>query len=184
MTSVVWGSWAEIHKDKAKDLGVEEGDLIQVASEHGAIEVPAYPTKNIHPSLVAVPIGQGHRSMGRYSNGIGVNPLSVLGADGARVVSIGGVRKGSTDDAFVKTQEFTNQYNRGIIRTVDAGESHDDHHGHHGHDDKKHPEGWKQPDQHHVGGHHDLLALGPQDEPKQMYHQMEHVNYKLSLIHI
>ncbi len=174
LTSVVWGSWAEIHKDKAKEMGVEEGDLIQVSSEHGAIEVPAYPTKNIHPALVAVPIGQGHRSMGRYANGIGVNPLSVLGSDGSRVVSIGGVRKGSSDDAFVKTQEFTNQFDRGIIRTVEAGEHKGGHHGEH----KDHPEGWTQPDQHHKGGHHDLLALGPQDEPKQMYHQMEHVNYR------
>jgi molybdopterin-containing oxidoreductase family iron-sulfur binding subunit len=33
----------------------------------------------LHPDLIAIPIGQGHRAYGRYARGRGVNPLVLLG---------------------------------------------------------------------------------------------------------
>jgi molybdopterin-containing oxidoreductase family iron-sulfur binding subunit len=41
-TKSVWGSWAEIHPDTAKKLGVSHGDPIKVQTEAGSVEVPAY----------------------------------------------------------------------------------------------------------------------------------------------
>ena len=78
MTTVVWDSWAELHPSTAKALNVREGDVLIIESAHGSIRVKAYLMPGIHPGSVAVPIGQGHESYGRYATHVGVNPLKIL----------------------------------------------------------------------------------------------------------
>ena len=78
LTTVVWDSWAELHPSTAKALNVREGDVLVIESAHGSIRVKAYLMPGIHPGSVAVPIGQGHESYGRYATHVGVNPLKIL----------------------------------------------------------------------------------------------------------
>ena len=78
IAKVVWDSWAEIHPDTAKRLGVAQGDIIKVSSAHGEIKVKAVLLKGMHPEAIAVPLGQGHTEYGRYAKGLGVNPLKIL----------------------------------------------------------------------------------------------------------
>lgn len=78
ITKVVWDSWAEMHPDTAQKLGIREGDMLEVASEQGAIQVAVILYKGIHPDAIAVPMGQGHEEYGRYAKGRGVNPLKIL----------------------------------------------------------------------------------------------------------
>ena len=78
LTTVVWDSWAELHPSTAKALHVREGDVLIIESAHGAIRAKAYLMPGIHPGAVAVPIGQGHESYGRFATHIGVNPLKIL----------------------------------------------------------------------------------------------------------
>jgi len=78
LTTVVWDSWAELHPSTAKALQISEGDVLIIASAHGSIRVKAYLFPGIHPGSVAVPIGQGHESYGRYATNVGVNVLKIL----------------------------------------------------------------------------------------------------------
>jgi molybdopterin-containing oxidoreductase family iron-sulfur binding subunit len=78
LTTVVWDSWAELHPSTAKALHVREGDVLIIKSAHGSIRAKAYLMPGIHPGSVAVPIGQGHESYGRYATHVGVNPLKIL----------------------------------------------------------------------------------------------------------
>jgi anaerobic selenocysteine-containing dehydrogenase/Fe-S-cluster-containing dehydrogenase component len=81
MAKVVWGSWAEIHPTTAESLGVtQDGDLLALASDHGRLEVPALVTARVHPQTIAIEIGLGHTAYTRYAEGVGVNPLRLLGA--------------------------------------------------------------------------------------------------------
>lgn len=80
ITKVVWDSWAEIHPDTAASKGIKNGDLIRVTSQQGSIETRAVLLKSIHHNAIAVPLGQGHDSYGRYAKGRGVNPLKILDA--------------------------------------------------------------------------------------------------------
>ncbi|RJQ33356.1 MAG: hypothetical protein C4562_00390 [Actinobacteria bacterium] len=80
-----WGTWAAINPEKAKELGVEEGDLIEIKSQTGKIEVPAYPFPAIHPEAIAIPIGQGHQEYGRYAKKRGVNPLKIVKSETTNV---------------------------------------------------------------------------------------------------
>jgi anaerobic selenocysteine-containing dehydrogenase len=78
MTTVVWDSWVEINPETADELGIKFGDLVEVMSPQGSLRVPAVIYPGIRPDMVAMPLGQGHKEMGRYAKGRGVNPLQLL----------------------------------------------------------------------------------------------------------
>jgi len=78
ISKLVWDSWAEIHPSTAAKLGIKAGSIVSVKSEHGAVKVKAILLKSIHPNVIAIPMGQGHETYGRYAEGRGVNPLKIL----------------------------------------------------------------------------------------------------------
>ncbi len=197
MTTAVWGSWVEMHPETAAEFGFENNAVVQVVSEHGTLEAPLHISKYIAPSLVAVPLGQGHESFGRFATGVGVNPLKLLPAVAAAAPALFAtsvtVRKSLSKDLMVVLQGHDSQMKRGIIRGVSTaalassahGAGHhgkDDHHDAGGHGDKSHGKGHDEKghgDSHGKGGgHHDPLALGPREGPPQMYTQMEHPLYR------
>jgi anaerobic selenocysteine-containing dehydrogenase len=78
ITTAVWGSWVEINPKTAAELGISFGDLVEVTSPQASLRVPAVIFPGIRPDMVAIPLGQGHREMGRYARERGVNPLALL----------------------------------------------------------------------------------------------------------
>ena len=78
MTSVVYGSWAEINPATAQALGLADGDLVQVESTQGHLLAPVCIFPGIMPDVIAMPIGQGHSEYGRYAKNRGVNPIQIL----------------------------------------------------------------------------------------------------------
>ena len=78
MTSVVYGSWAELNPVTADELGIREGDLLDVESPAGSVRVPALIFPAIRPGVVAIPVGQGHAAYGRYAENRGVNPIHIV----------------------------------------------------------------------------------------------------------
>jgi anaerobic selenocysteine-containing dehydrogenase len=78
MTSGMWCSWVEINEKKARELGIEQGDLIEVTSSQGSLRAPAFLSPGIAPDAVAIPVGQGHTNFTRYASNRGVNPIAIL----------------------------------------------------------------------------------------------------------
>ena len=78
LTSAMWSSWVEINPATAEELGIGEGDVVEVASAHGTLRTGAVLSPGIAPDLVAMPAGQGHRSFTRYASGRGENPVDLL----------------------------------------------------------------------------------------------------------
>jgi anaerobic selenocysteine-containing dehydrogenase len=78
MTTVVWGSWVEIHPKTAREYGLAERDLVRVISPYGEVEAPVIFFPGNPPDLISMPLGQGHTAYGRYAKGRGVNPLTLL----------------------------------------------------------------------------------------------------------
>jgi molybdopterin-containing oxidoreductase family iron-sulfur binding subunit len=67
ITQVAWDSWVEVPAETAQKMGIARGDLVKVTSPHGAIDLPAYPSDLIHPGVVAVAMGQGHKYGGSFA---------------------------------------------------------------------------------------------------------------------
>jgi anaerobic selenocysteine-containing dehydrogenase len=78
LTTIVWDSWVEIHPKKAAELGIVEGDIVEVTGKNGSVKVQAYVFPGIHPDAISIPLGRGHEAMGRYAKGYGVNPFQIL----------------------------------------------------------------------------------------------------------
>jgi len=95
MTTAVWGSWLEINPQTARELGINQGDLIEVTSPVGNIRLPAVHYPGLRPEVVACPIGQGHQGLGRYADGRGANPLQLIATaenPGQQLPAWGGTR--------------------------------------------------------------------------------------------
>ena len=87
VTKTMWASYAELHEDTAAELGVELGDVVEVSTEVGSIELPVYPHQAIRPGVVAISAGQGHQPVDldrpdpdyrQQRNTIGVNALEIV----------------------------------------------------------------------------------------------------------
>ena len=78
LTSAMWSSWVEINPATAGQLGIAEGDVIEIASSQGTVRAHAVLFPGIAPNLVAMPVGQGHRTFTRYASGRGDNPTSLI----------------------------------------------------------------------------------------------------------
>jgi anaerobic selenocysteine-containing dehydrogenase len=78
LSTAMWGSWVEVNPQTARHLGIQQGDLVDIASQHGKIQAPALISPGVAPDVVAMPIGQGHENFGRYASGRGSNPVSLL----------------------------------------------------------------------------------------------------------
>ncbi len=69
-----WQSWVEIHPETAGTYHIQDGQWVWVESSVGRVKVRAKITPGIMPNVIAIPLGLGHTSYGRYAKDHGVNP--------------------------------------------------------------------------------------------------------------
>jgi anaerobic selenocysteine-containing dehydrogenase len=78
LSTAMWSSWVEINPKTGTRLGIQQGDLVEIASPVGTLRAAAVLSPGIAPDLLAMPVGQGHENFGRYASGRGANPFSIL----------------------------------------------------------------------------------------------------------
>ena len=64
LTTAMWSSWVEINPKTGERMEIQQGDLVEIASQHGRVRAPAIVSPGIAPDMVAMPIGQGHDDSG------------------------------------------------------------------------------------------------------------------------
>jgi len=77
-TQVAWDIPAELSEDVAAAAGVREGDLIEIASKAGKLEVAAIVESGLAPGTVALPPGGGRADL-KHGEGT-ANPIELLAA--------------------------------------------------------------------------------------------------------
>jgi len=82
-SSVVWESWIDVHPRKAEALGLAPGQVVELRTEQGTIEVPVRVTADVSPDDVAIAFGQGHTALGRNAANRGANVFHLLETPGA-----------------------------------------------------------------------------------------------------
>ena len=78
---VGWTNFAELNRETAKAMKINDGDLLWVESSFKKIMARARVSEGIHTGVVCMARGQGHTAYGRWSKGIGVNPQDIMGVD-------------------------------------------------------------------------------------------------------
>jgi molybdopterin-containing oxidoreductase family iron-sulfur binding subunit len=180
ITQASWSTWAEIHPETAKDIGLSQGDMVTLGNQYGEITVPVYISEYVHRDIVAVPIGQGHKDYGRYAKSVSggsvlsliVPKLDASESCVALVSSKVSVKRSLVKGSLPNAQGSDSQHNRELARTrlvagAIAAEA--------GHHNEGHGEAHAAHDSY---GHHEGAAHGAHHEPKQMYVQREHPLYQ------
>jgi anaerobic selenocysteine-containing dehydrogenase len=130
LTSVVYGSWVELNPTTASQLGLAEGDVVEVESPQGRVAAPVYVYPAIMPGVVAMPIGQGHSEYGRYAKNRGANPIEILSPQIEPVT--GGLAWSATRVRLIptgrrvellKTGGVSRELGREIVQTTGSGAS-------------------------------------------------------------
>jgi molybdopterin-containing oxidoreductase family iron-sulfur binding subunit len=67
-----------MHPETLTARGLKHGDIVQIESRWGQLQMPVYETVGVHSKAAVVAIGQGHRAYGRYASGRGLNPIGLL----------------------------------------------------------------------------------------------------------
>ncbi|MEA3339068.1 MAG: molybdopterin-dependent oxidoreductase, partial [Chloroflexota bacterium] len=73
-----WDSWVELNPETAHELGIQDGDLVQVESAQGSIESRARLWPGTPPKVVSIPLGQGHTAGGQWAENWGANPNELV----------------------------------------------------------------------------------------------------------
>lgn len=74
----VWQTWLEVAQRTADELQLATGDVVRLTTPQGTVELPVYVNPAAQPGVIAIPFGQGHTAYGRYAEGRGVNPLTIV----------------------------------------------------------------------------------------------------------
>ena len=128
VTKIAWQTVIELHPQLARQLGIENGDNLQVQTSTGTITAPAYVYLGIRADTVAVALGQGHTAYGRYAAGVGHNALDLLPAadDKAGALVLTGTKAKITklahNSLLVSTEGSARQHGRGIAQAVAVGD--------------------------------------------------------------
>ncbi|MBI5838132.1 MAG: molybdopterin-dependent oxidoreductase [Candidatus Eisenbacteria bacterium] len=127
VSKVVWNSWLEVSPATAKALGVEQGDVVAVEGLEQRLEAPVLVYEGLRDDAVALPLGQGHTSLGRYAKGHGMNPFAALRpvldeASGAPAYLQARVKlvKTGRHEKLTSVSYGTDQLDRGIAQLIPA----------------------------------------------------------------
>ncbi len=81
VSKITWHSWVELNPAAAARMGLRSGDVVRVRSPYGVVEAPVWLYPGIREDTVALAMGGGHESYGRFADGNGVNPMVLLPAE-------------------------------------------------------------------------------------------------------
>ena len=80
ISKYTWSSWVEINPHTAERLGIDNGHMVTVRTEHGEVTLRAFPYPGVREDTIAIQLGQGHEGFGPYAKEQGVNAVRLLGA--------------------------------------------------------------------------------------------------------
>ena len=80
VAKVSWDSFVEIHPATAERLDITQGDELEITSPHGSIKTRAYLYPGVVRDTLAIQMGLGQEGGGRWTEGLGANPMKLLGS--------------------------------------------------------------------------------------------------------
>ncbi len=127
---ISWGSFLEVSPALAQRLGLDLGSVVEVKTPNGTAELPVWPHPGMREDVIALQIGQGHRSFGRYARDRGVNAFALLApqaerTSGALIHVQPGVTLRPTGDwaRVANTAGRQTEAGRDVLKTVGLGEA-------------------------------------------------------------
>ena len=119
MSTIVWGSYLDIHPAHAARLGVAEGQVVKLtAPAGGSVEVAVRFTDDIVDGVVGTFFGQGHTAMGRNAAGVGCNAFALARSPEGTPLRVT-IEKLPRSETFVNLSASQHQFGRAIVQWTD-----------------------------------------------------------------
>ncbi|HEX2253921.1 MAG TPA: 4Fe-4S dicluster domain-containing protein [Thermoanaerobaculia bacterium] len=130
VSKVCWTNAALVSPATARELGVEDGDVVQLAAGGREIELPVVVQPGQADGSVAVALGYGRTAAGRVAQGLGANAYALRTAAAPWFTGGLEVTRTGRRTELARTQEHWWMEGRDLVRTVEAGaEPHGQHAG-------------------------------------------------------
>ena len=69
LTTVAWQTWVDINYAQGKDMGLREGDVVNITTSGGSIQALVYLNPGSPPGIASVPMGGGRQIGSEYATG-------------------------------------------------------------------------------------------------------------------
>jgi Fe-S-cluster-containing dehydrogenase component len=73
LSRISWSGWVAIGPRRFDEMGLENGDVVQVSVGGSSFELPAYRQAGMHHDVVGLPLGLGRSAVGLAGDDVGLN---------------------------------------------------------------------------------------------------------------
>ncbi len=119
ITKITWDNAATIGPATARKLGVETGDVIELAVSGLEVEIVALVLPGQADGSIAVPLGYGRTQAGKIGSGVGFNTYKIRTSANPDFVRGVKVRKTGERYELALTQDHSRMEGRDIVREID-----------------------------------------------------------------
>jgi molybdopterin-containing oxidoreductase family iron-sulfur binding subunit len=89
ITRITWGGALSIAPRRFDEMGLANGDLVEIAAGQATVVAPAYRHAGMHYDQVALPLGLGRAACGAIGAGVGPNAFPLRQVADGRLVAAG-----------------------------------------------------------------------------------------------
>ncbi|MFO0590034.1 MAG: 4Fe-4S dicluster domain-containing protein [Polyangiaceae bacterium] len=112
ITKVTWTNYAVLSAELAHELGVAEGDMIEITAHDHTVTLPALIEPGVHRQVIAIALGYGRTACGANGDHRGQNAFVFLGVPPRDVL----VNRTTGHKDLAKSQTEPSQHGREIVR--------------------------------------------------------------------
>lgn len=126
VTKMVWDNAALVSRKTARELGVVNGDIIEIKAAGKSIKAAVWTQPGMADNSIGIALGYGRKNAGRIGHGVGFDAYPLLTSTGGAIVTGATVGKTGETYSFATTQNHWSMEGRPIVReaNLDGYEKH------------------------------------------------------------
>ena len=78
ISRVAWGEWLALAPSRFDEMGLQNGDLVEIGFNGNTLKIPAFRQAGMHRDVLAVPLGWGRTHVGDIGSDVGRNLFQSL----------------------------------------------------------------------------------------------------------
>ncbi len=78
ISSIAWETMLMVNPSTLEEYGFKHGDILTIEAGNRSIAAPVYAYNGVVTGLIVMQVGQGHNGYGRYAEGFGTSPITLL----------------------------------------------------------------------------------------------------------
>jgi molybdopterin-containing oxidoreductase family iron-sulfur binding subunit len=120
VTKITWDNAVLLSRKTARELGVENGDMVEVTLNGRTVTGPVWTQPGMADYTLGLALGYGRTASGRVGTGIGFNAYSIFA--GSYVASGATIKKTSDTYVIATTQHHWSMEGRPVVREANFAE--------------------------------------------------------------